>query len=304
MVKFSNEFLLPHVLTNIQHQVLVGSLLGDGSLELPGKFPRMKIGRQIKDHLYLEWEYSLFQDLCKSGIKTICRYDSRYNKAYKHVYFQTRAVPAFLNYYHQWYPNGKKTVPKDLKLTSLILAVWFADDGCIIRKNNHLTLKIATDGFGFEGANRLSQKLEQRYSCKFPIYQKQKNKDLWFIKTSTRAAQPFIKDIAPHIEQMGMSRKSDLWKSFDLNTIPIAGRMPNKEAEKQLYKAILKLQDFSVNKLVSLADQYDINTLRSYLNDFIKDGYLIRYEGSEKWNLYHYKMTNTGKNFFREVARK
>ena len=58
------------------------------------------------------------------------------------------------------------------------VAVWFADDGCIINnKNNNLVLKLSTESFGKFGAEILSSKLELRFKEKFPIYRKHKNKD-------------------------------------------------------------------------------------------------------------------------------
>jgi len=45
-------------------------------------------------------------------------------------------------------------VPDKLEFTPLILAVWFADDGCVINeRNNLLTLKMATESFGKVGRN-------------------------------------------------------------------------------------------------------------------------------------------------------
>ena len=226
MAKFSNEFILPQELSAIQHEILVGGLLGDASLALDSKFPRMKIDRQRLDRPYLEWQFDHFKEFCFSGVREITRFDKRYNKSYEHVCFRTRAVPAFLNYYHKWYGSGSKQVPEDIELTPLILAVWFADDGCIIRNNNLLTLKIATDCFGEVGANILSKKLEDRFNIKYPIYKKSKGKNQYFIKASTCAAQLFTKDIQYHIIEMNMLRKYDKWKDVPLDVKPKIGN-PN-----------------------------------------------------------------------------
>src|ERR1700686_547149 len=161
---FSNEFLLPHILTDIQHQVLIGGLLGDFGMTKEGKYPRFKVDRQYLDKDYIEWEYNIFKDFCASGIKDFERFDKRYNKSHRYLSFRTRAVPAFLNYYNVWYPDGIRQVPENLELTPLILAVWFADDGCIVDSSkNGLTLKISIESFGNIGAEILSSKLENRF---------------------------------------------------------------------------------------------------------------------------------------------
>lgn len=220
MVKFSNVDILPHQLTDTQNQVFIGGMLGDSSLEFAktSRFPRMKIDRQFRDKLYLEWQFNIFKNLCvENAFKEIERYDERYNKTNKQVSFRTRAVPAFKYYYEKWYPNRKKIIPDDLKLTPLICSVWFADDGCIIHTGKKsLTLKIATDGFGYDGAKFLADSLKNILGEEFPIYKKTKNGNLWFIKTSTKPAIDFIKYIEPEFINLNMQRKIDIWKDLDI----------------------------------------------------------------------------------------
>lgn len=222
MPKFSNEFILPHILTPIQHQILIGGLLGDIGMSKQGKYPRIKIERQFLDKPYLEYQYNIFKDLCLSGIKEVNRFDARYDKWHKYVYFRTRAVPAFLDYHNKWYPNNIKQLPEDLELTSLIVATWFSDDGCIIKENNSLTIKFSTECFHKQEVELLSSKLQDRYKEKFPIYRKKKEQ--FIIKASTVPAQAILKDIQLHIQEMSMIRKYDIWKDMDLNVAPLLGR--------------------------------------------------------------------------------
>lgn len=215
---------MPHTLTNTQHQVMVGGLLGDSCLAKDGKYPRLKIDRQAKDRPYLEWQYGIFSELCLSDIKDIERYDKRYDKSYKQVSFRTRAVPAFLSYYETWYVGGARQVPETIELAPLILAVWFADDGCVVTNNSAITLKLSTESFGKAGAEILSSKLQSRFGEKFPIYRKMRDKDQFFIKASTCAAQAFITDIQSHIVEMGMLRKYDTWDGANLTDAPKIGK--------------------------------------------------------------------------------
>lgn len=224
MQRYRNDDLLGYELSWEQEQVVVGGLLGDASFErrVEGKqrFPRMKVDRQFRDQEYLQWQYDILKDLCFSPVKEIDRYDGRYDRTYKQVSFRTRAVPAFQSLYDKWYVDGKKVVPIDLELTPLICAVWFADDGSIIRAAHHkyaMTLKISTDGFGYEGAKLLASKLEDLLGCKFPIYRKKKDRDLWFIKAATKPAAQFIRYIDPVFDQLHMTRKSDIWRQSDID---------------------------------------------------------------------------------------
>lgn len=224
MQRYRNDDLLGYELSWEQEQVIIGGLLGDASFERQVKnrqrFPRMKVDRQIRDRDYLQWQYDILKDLCFGSLKEIERYDNRYSKVYKQVSFRTRAVPAFQSLYDKWYVNGKKTVPIDLELTPLICAVWFADDGSVIRDSRHkyaFTLKMSTDGFGYEGASLLASKLEDRLGCRFPIYRKKKDGNLWFIKASTKPTALFTRYIDPVFDQLHMSRKSDIWRRSDID---------------------------------------------------------------------------------------
>jgi len=284
-------------LTQIQKEVLIGSLLGDGHLSLDSKYPRLKIDRQALDKPYLDWEYNIFKNLCLSSVKEFDRYDKRYNKYYGQVSFRTRAVPAFLDFYNKWYPNNKRTVPFDLELSPLILAVWFADDGSIRNESrNNLSIKFSTDSFGEEKTNFLAKKLESRYNSIFHVYKKYKDKDQYFIKASTaNSTRPLIKDIEPYIIEMGMIRKYNIWKDVSLDKKVHIG-LPYKD-RITLYKTILDLKDFSIININSLITTYNINSLRRLFNDFSNNGYLEKYESKDKFNLYHYRLTSHGKDF-------
>jgi len=67
---------------------MIGGLLGDSSLMLDGKFPRMKIDRQALDRPYIDWQYNIFKDLCKSGVREFQRFDKRYDKIHNYVFLE------------------------------------------------------------------------------------------------------------------------------------------------------------------------------------------------------------------------
>jgi hypothetical protein len=71
MVHYSNNLILPHSLNDIQHQVLTGGLLGDLSLDKSKRslFPRIKVDRQFLDYNYMNWQFNIFETLCKSPVQ-------------------------------------------------------------------------------------------------------------------------------------------------------------------------------------------------------------------------------------------
>ncbi len=104
-----------------QYQLVIGKLLGDGSLENRGHAnSRLQIRHSIKQQAYVDWSYFLLQDLAASPPR-------RFRQAY---YFRTRSLPIFTKMRRAWYlPTGRKIIPSFIKLTPFILAVWFMDDG-------------------------------------------------------------------------------------------------------------------------------------------------------------------------------
>lgn len=122
-------------LTSTQHDVLVGSMLGDGTLRRQGnrKNALLEVNHSIKHHQYVDWKYGHFAQLTKSPPKQ--RQGRGVRVAYR---FTTRSLPEFTEYYLQYYCGGKKVIPTDLKLSPLSLAVWFMDDGARSRSSFYL----------------------------------------------------------------------------------------------------------------------------------------------------------------------
>jgi hypothetical protein len=113
-------------LTPTQHAVLVGSLLGDGTLRRQGKKLNalFEVNHAYKFKDYVDWKWQHFRDYVLTPPKR--RAGNGKRVAYR---FTTRSLPIFTNYFLWFYCEGKKRVPPDLELDTLSLAVWFMDDG-------------------------------------------------------------------------------------------------------------------------------------------------------------------------------
>ncbi len=204
---------MPSKLTSEQEQVLIGGLLGDFYLYQNKNHINAGIAcsRSAKDKGYAKFEFSLFKDFCNSGVKEKSYFDERTNKTYHGVWFRTRVSEVFTPYKNKWYPNGTKIVPSDLKLTPLICAIWFCDDGSVIRKSEKsLQLQLATDGFTKDEVEFLAELLSKELHELFLVYPKEGN---YVIHGHTNATIKFIKYIGPHFPK-SMKRKSDKWKGI------------------------------------------------------------------------------------------
>jgi len=110
-------------LTKVQESILIGSLLGDGTM-------RKKINAYLEiNHAYsqkilVDWIYSKFKNLVITPPKW--RKGNGKREAYR---FFTRSLPELTPFYNKFFINGKKIIPDNLKLNALSLAIWFMDDG-------------------------------------------------------------------------------------------------------------------------------------------------------------------------------
>lgn len=160
-------------LTDVQQSIIDGSLLGDGYISKNGtsnaknsSFVK-KQKRTFRDKL--EW---LYDKLLPYSVNIHDNTDKRpghsngtitrgTNDAVRLpisiMYTSQHAI--FNQYRKRWYtPEGIKTVPRDLLLTPLTVAVWYMDDGSNSPGFNHAFL--STNGFTREECVFLCDKLQ------------------------------------------------------------------------------------------------------------------------------------------------
>lgn len=204
-------------LTTLQHEVLTGLLLGDGCLWRSKRGhsanAQLAITRTKSDFAYLQWSADIFQNfVTPKGVRSNDYFDRRTQKTYSRVFLRTRCNPCFTEVYHKWYPNGKKIVPRDLKLTIPAIQVWFADDGCVSRprgkrKAVRFELKIATHGFLPEDVDFLRTSIQD--VCGVTFYRGGDN-TLRMGKTSE--CRDFLRQIDSGFP---LERKSRIWRNPD-----------------------------------------------------------------------------------------
>lgn len=203
------------MLTAEQQEVLTGLMLGDGSLELAkaGKNASLRITRARADSSYIDHHINIFYDLGAKRSDGQVK-DKRTKKIYLRSMLHTKVNPIFTEWHSKWYANGYKSVPRDLELTPLILATWFADDGFIIVKKRTYTAKLATHGFSKKEVKFLKKQLKQAFDLDFKIYQDNSGKTShWFLMiTNKQNVRNFIQIISP-VFPKGMERKSRIWEN-------------------------------------------------------------------------------------------
>lgn len=125
--------LLP--LTEIQQQVLLGSLLGDGSLSATStESARYTESHSDAQEAYLKWKVDILGPLVAKVYRTEKR--DKAGKVFHGWGFVTKSCPLLKPWYDLFYPEPlrRRVFPADLasRMTPLALAVWYMDDGSLL----------------------------------------------------------------------------------------------------------------------------------------------------------------------------
>lgn len=172
-------------LTEEQRSVLIGSLLGDGSMRCKTN-ALLEINHSMAQRSYVDWKYGVFSDLVRTA--PAARSGNGRRVAYR---FVTRSVPVLTPYYRSFYPEGRKVVP-DIVLTPLALAVWLMDDGSRSRTSVYLN----TQQFTVKDQLKLIALLDRQLGLLATL-----NRDRSYFRVRIAVASvPRLRDlVAPHL---------------------------------------------------------------------------------------------------------
>lgn len=145
-------------LTDFQRAIIVGTVLGDGSLieTFSKNNLRLQIDHSIAQKEYVFWKY----EILKSLVLTPPTYQSK-NRSWR---FRTISHPELTEIGKLFYQNRQKIVPQEIVslLEPIGLAVWFMDDGS--HDKRHRTFIINTQCFDYKGVNLLLQILKEKFN--------------------------------------------------------------------------------------------------------------------------------------------
>lgn len=160
--------------SDVHKSVVLGSILGDGSLVIPkrGKNARLQIKHCTKQKQYLIWKKRLLDPFSRPIYQT-----SKPGKVvitgietYSTGTFSTYTVshPILTDYYHKFYSKGHKRVDELVikELNLLALGIWIADDGTFYshpKFNGVCHGKICTNSFYFHEQEILVEAIKKFY---------------------------------------------------------------------------------------------------------------------------------------------
>jgi len=186
-------------ITNVQVSILLGSLLGDGSLWKPKPQTIIRKGKKYickvnsymfeeqhteKQKDYLLWKADMLYpyakvDMVKRPFGNVYRLKIRSNIS--------DSMKKMLNELHRmFYPNGIKVLPKNINLfmNKLVFAVWFFDDGTISiegkksvtleRRNLKRMARLSTCNYSYKDQLRIAKIMHKNLSIQPTVYKEGK----------------------------------------------------------------------------------------------------------------------------------
>ncbi len=161
-------------LTPVQTEVLIGTILGDGTLQPRKSDARLHIKHSLNQLSLVEYKRQVFSNITCMSTRVFKQQVGKKN--YNFAEFVTLTHPEFTRFYRLFYRNGKKVVPKNIRegLSSLGLAVWIMDDGA----SEYSGLSIQTHSFRERDVNTLMETIGENFGIEVI---KRKNKGRWVI---------------------------------------------------------------------------------------------------------------------------
>lgn len=158
-------------LSNELNEVIIGSMLGDLTAEKPSlnSNTRLQFKQSLKNRLYIEHLYLLFQEFCGSKPLIMSKFDNRPNKMkeYSSIKFQTLSLPCFNKYRELFYnQEGIKYIPSNLELTERGLAYWIMDDGY----NSVSGFYLCTESYSINDHQILIELLRNKFNLKSSVH--------------------------------------------------------------------------------------------------------------------------------------
>lgn len=185
-------------LTDIQKEILIGTLLGDASISLRCGKPHYSVKfEQGEIHApYIEHLYEIFEPF--TGSPPQWRFTNKEHTR-RALWFRTYRHDQLIFYWNLCYktkPDQSKVkiVPTNIHqfLTPRALAYWFMDDGTKCRDSFYLS----TQGFEKFECEKLREALKRNYNIVSNLH---KDKDSWRIYITQQSGEKFRDLVNPYV---------------------------------------------------------------------------------------------------------
>ena len=193
--------------------IILGSLLGDGSLAINPKYksPRFSFRHSIKQKEYFFWKVEMLKEICGESCYWLQGSEKKPDGWGTAKYrFQSKALSSLTEIYnltHKRVLGTKVRVTRKWlnQLSPLSLAIWWQDDGSLVSDSRQGV--ICTDGFSLEEIEIIHQYFKNvlKIETKIGRVSNQEKYRIWI--RSSEELKKFLRIIIPHIFAKSMLYK-------------------------------------------------------------------------------------------------
>jgi hypothetical protein len=180
-------------LSNTQKAVLIGTLLGDASLQKRGNYHRLHIKHSKKQLPLVKYKHTIFSNITNMPIRVFTQKVGI--KIYDSCEFVTLTHSVFSKFHQIMYPDNKKRITLDIleQFTNpLGLAVLYMDDGSA----EYAGLAFNTQCFTKTELALFQKHLKSHFDLKTTI---RKNKKGWIVYIPKKEVAYFKQLVQPYI---------------------------------------------------------------------------------------------------------
>lgn len=177
------------LLTFIQEQILIGLILGDGSITDEGK--SIEFSHKIEHESYIDWILTGLGNLAgnKQAVRT-SGYGTQIIPARTISYFSIE------NLSKKFFKNKKKYIPNDLILSPIALAILYCDDGNLSHESGQLDrCMIHLNDYDEESVDNFISIIQRQYGIS-PVKLNSKG---WNVRFNSKEALVLQTLIAPYV---------------------------------------------------------------------------------------------------------
>lgn len=155
-------------------EVFDGVMLGDGGLRHTGRSALMSVSKSGIQ--YMPYLTHLRDTLSLLGVEPCTDHPKNFERVsrerpYTCCELKSHVSPFLFEQRRRWYPNGKKIIPSDVRITPISMAYEFMDDGSTSWvQGNRVLLRLYTNCFSKEEVYHLRDLVTGRFGVYFYPY--------------------------------------------------------------------------------------------------------------------------------------
>lgn len=214
ILKEGDKVLLenPYALSELQKEVMRGSLLGDSYVDfIPSGLARFCYLQSEKQKEYFAWKHLIFKRLTRKE-----KVEREVNRGWGDYVWraQTRALGEVTELASELYNQGRRSPTKEYldKLTWRGIAVWYMDDGGRTERGD---VRLSTYSFTKEENYLIADWFKERYHIDFVVDEDSRGKG-FFLRARQAGSTKFLRKVTPHLipsmNYKGNGENSEAWE--------------------------------------------------------------------------------------------